>query len=417
MAITASIIPSFTSRIGGGIAAASNFVRPVVPAVGSMISNITPNSQRRRSNFINNFMGFGSDKNEKKIKKSMKLLRNTLVDTFEIAKVLRVAVQKIAEQLKDLAADRGGGGLFGGGLLGNIAKIILGGVVIDWLGRTFMPQMWSGIKTYLSNAFADFRDWFLKEYGGTLLKLAPLAALMTLGGKGAMGKMVPWLAAGFAIDQATNAQGVPTPAAGLSQGLIDKFDNVIGSFSRAITRFKTNLIPQVVIIQDKHGTRSGEEYTGPLKDIPEYRRGDSRPEVGSVVRIGKQAYLVAPQVNVKEDGTGPLNLQAISDKDALTIFNSNVVNTTKAKNITMIESGVNPLLTKQIMNLQSGKKAEVNILPYDVGVQAVANNPQLGKIINPSGSPGNGPDFAFYVAHNTDISNIESRMMYNIVEV
>ena len=83
----------------------------------------------------------------------------------------------------------------------------------------------------------------------------------------------------------------------------------------------------------------------------------------------------------------------------------------------MIESGVNPLLTKQIMNLQSGKKAEVNILPYDVGVQAAANNPQLGKIINPSGSPGNGPDFAFYVAHNTDISNIESRMMFNIVEV
>lgn len=75
--------------------------------------------------FISNFVKFfGSKKTEKRLKKSLKLLRNTLVDTFEIAKLLRVAIKQIAKQLKGLSM-RGGGG---GGLLGGLLSSLIGGV-------------------------------------------------------------------------------------------------------------------------------------------------------------------------------------------------------------------------------------------------------------------------------------------------
>lgn len=80
--------------------------------------------------FISNFVKFfGSKKTEKRLKKSLKLLRNTLVDTFEIAKLLRVAIKQIAKQLKGLSMQGGGGGLLGGllsGLVGGVGSLGLG---------------------------------------------------------------------------------------------------------------------------------------------------------------------------------------------------------------------------------------------------------------------------------------------------
>lgn len=72
-------------------------------------------------NFISEFVNFfGSKKTEKRIRKSLTVLRDSLVNTFEIAKLLRVAIKKIAKQLSKLRLRGGGGGGLGsllGGLL------------------------------------------------------------------------------------------------------------------------------------------------------------------------------------------------------------------------------------------------------------------------------------------------------------
>ena len=87
MAISSSIIPSFSaSKSGGLVSGAKNFVRGKKGNVKSLIDNI---SSPITANFIN---VFGQDKTEKLLQKNVSALRDTLVETFDVARVLTLSL-------------------------------------------------------------------------------------------------------------------------------------------------------------------------------------------------------------------------------------------------------------------------------------------------------------------------------------
>ena len=116
MAISASIIPSFTAPRSRGIfSSEKNFITGRKPGLESIIENIS-SPQKSTSNFLT---VFGSEDTEKILKKNVITLRDTLLDVFDLSRVLVVAIDEISKSLKNLSmnASRSGGG---GGLLGNL---------------------------------------------------------------------------------------------------------------------------------------------------------------------------------------------------------------------------------------------------------------------------------------------------------
>ena len=368
MAITASVIPSFTNRIGGGISAASNFIRPKISSMGSMIDRLRPNTDQRgqgegRSRFLSNFMGFGSNRNEKKIKKSMKLLRNTLVETFEIAKILRVAVQKVAEQLKGLAANKGGGlgSLLGGGIFGNLLKVVIGGALTNWLGETFFPQTTEKIKSWVGSAVNNFMEPYMPWLKGAGIILALFTAAnpkfaakaglkaLTLGG------LPAGLGLGLGLSGMINPKDGSINSAGVTPDLLSKFNNILKKFSNGIKSFV---------------------FGTPVD--------------------GK---------NYSKDGNVSFNT-----------FSNNVSNTSVGTNL--INNKQTSTISNQINNIKYGGNNGVNVsfVPYNINSNTTQPSAPA-PIMNPSGSASNGPDFAFYNSHNSDsYSDMEAKLMYNIVE-
>ena len=405
MAITSSIIPSFRSPIiGGGLfsrarssnfirpkisnmrsmidglkpiikspigeggvfSRASNFIRPKISNVGSMINNLRPNTDQRgqgesKGRFLSNFMGFGSKRNEKKIKKSMKLLRNTLVETFEIAKILRVAVKKVAEQLKGLAANKGGGGLLGGGIIGNLLNLVIGGALTNWLGETFFPETTDRIKGWVGNAVSKFMEPYMPWLKGagivTALFVASNPRLATkVGLKGIKYAGLPIaFGAGVGLNEMLKTKDGDVNSVGIAPDLLSKFNNILDKFSDGIKSFV---------------------FGTPVD--------------------GK---------NYSKEGDVSFNT-----------FSNTVTNTSSANNL-INNSTTNNNISKHIDNIKNGtSKTNVTFVPYNVNTNN--NQPSaVSPIINPSSSPNNSEDFAFYTAHNPDsYSDFETKLMYNIVE-
>ena len=153
--------------------------------VGFQRNNISPPSQNNLGSVINNISNtqsygratgydildfFGSKKTERKLRKSVQRLRNSLTETFEIAKFLRITINRIAKQLKDIPSISGGGG-GGGGALGLIAGLI-GGVV-----------------KLIGSVIGQLAGWVISLFariglGGAARRFLPR---MTLGGLGVLG--------------------------------------------------------------------------------------------------------------------------------------------------------------------------------------------------------------------------------------
>jgi len=93
-------------------------------------SIIPQKKEEKENNFIGNYTNFfGSKKTEKILRKNLKLVRDSLVNTFEIARHLKAAIISITKDLKVKGGK--GGGLLGGigglfGFLGGITGIIGG---------------------------------------------------------------------------------------------------------------------------------------------------------------------------------------------------------------------------------------------------------------------------------------------------
>lgn len=93
-------------------------------------SIVPQKKEEKENNFISNYTNFfGSKKTEKILRKNLKLVRDSLVNTFEIARHLKAAIVSITKDLKSKGSK--GGGLFGGlgglfGFLGGLTGIVGG---------------------------------------------------------------------------------------------------------------------------------------------------------------------------------------------------------------------------------------------------------------------------------------------------
>ena len=137
-----NLFPKSSSKVG-----AKNFLSggkklgsSIVGAAKNNIINFSKTAQamvpqkkeENENSFIKNYTNFfGSKKTEKILRKNLKLVRDSLVNTFEIARHLKAAIVDIAKGLKGKGGK--GGGLFGGlggmfGMIGGITGII-GGLV------------------------------------------------------------------------------------------------------------------------------------------------------------------------------------------------------------------------------------------------------------------------------------------------
>ena len=83
--------------------------------------------EEKESSFIKNYVNFfGSKKTEKILRKNLKLVKDSLVNTFEIARHLKAAIIGIAEGLKGGGKGKGGG-IFGG-FMDAIKTFLIGGI-------------------------------------------------------------------------------------------------------------------------------------------------------------------------------------------------------------------------------------------------------------------------------------------------
>ena len=284
--------------------------------------------------------------------------------------------------MKGLSSGKGGGGggflgglfggllgglLFGGGPILLAIKAIIAGAIVNWLGEKFFPETTERIKNWIGSKVKGVVDAYLPTaiMGALATLLAARAfpgAAKTLvgGGVKAVGKtaLVGGAAAtGLAVgsQMGGDGQGMGVQSVGITTKLLEKFDSILDRFSTAITSFSTG-----AMFNEKEGDTI---------------------------------------INVTSDST------------------SNVSNVNSQSNNLINNSTTNNNISNHINNIKNGTSGtNVTFVPYNVN----ANNNQpsaVSPIINPSPSPNNSEDFAFYTSHNPDsYSDFETKLMYNIVE-
>ena len=128
-------------------------------------SIIPQRKEEKENNFIKNYTNFfGSKKTEKILRKNLKLVRDSLVNTFEIARHLKAAIISITGDLKGKGGKGGGGGLLGGILKSFLSGLFGGGLLLAALpillkiaavGITAFA-IWVLSKKRVRDAIADF---------------------------------------------------------------------------------------------------------------------------------------------------------------------------------------------------------------------------------------------------------------------
>lgn len=380
MAISASIIPSFTAPRSRGIfSSAKNFITGRKPGLESIIENIS-SPQKSTSNFLT---VFGSDKTEDILKKNVITLRDTLLDVFDLSRVLVVAIDEISKSLKNLsvAAGKSGGG---GGLLGNLLRgsaLVGGGSVIGnkltkkvvqeggertttQLGKRIIqkttPQATKGIVPKLTN-FAKKNKW--------------LAMLGLLG--------LPWLFGG----------GNDSGASSIDSGSIDKFSSHIDSFTLAVESLK------------KSSPISSEDVT---------EVSDGKPGVDGSAGIAGVAGAQGVQGKQGTDGIVRIVEPKRSDFPNTRSGAKKFIQARKDYHASIKGQENNNL--KQIDNLDvSNSKPIVNVIPYS-GMPTQTDTGGGGNLNIPTSS-GASPDMPFLSSSKSDnFVTLQSKMIYNIVE-
>ena len=383
MAISASIIPSFTAPRSRGIfSSAKNFITGRKPGLESIIENIS-SPQKSTSNFLT---VFGSEDTEKILKKNVITLRDTLLDVFDLSRVLVVAIDEISKSLKNLSMTAGKSG-GGGGLLGNLLRggaLVGGGSV---LGKTFTkkvaqeggeqvttqlgkrlvqkttPQATKGIVPKLTN-FAKKNKW--------------LAMLGLLG--------LPWLFGG----------GNDSGSSSIDSGSIDKFSSHIDSFTLAVESLKQ--INSDTVFDEKDETTTphwSEVEPGSAEEKILIEQGVKSLNESSAKHLEQNSHLYYefPIGEVRKD-----------DQGNWVLVDQPIING---------DSNIN---LKQIDNLGvGGNKPIVNVIPYS-GMPTQTDSGGGGNLNIPTSS-GVSPDMPFLSSSKSDnFVVLQSKMIYNIVE-
>ena len=384
MAISSSIIPSFSSsKPRGLISGARNFITGQKPGLESIIDNIS-SPHKSTSNFLT---VFGSDKTEEILKKSVKTLRTTLLDVFELSRVLVVAIEEISKSLKNLSMNAGGSG---GGLLGKLLKglAIGGGIgtssvigkkltrkvvqeggekVTTQVGKRLIqkttPQATKGIVPKLTN-FAKKNKW--------------LAMLGLLG--------LPFM---FTGDKESGVSSIDS-------GSIDKFSSQIDSFTVAVESLKQLNSKSVFNEKDETTTPHWSEVEpGSVEEKKLIEDGVKSLNESSAKHLEQNSHLYYefPIGEVKKD-----------DQGNWVLVEQPTINGDSNNNL------------KQIENLSVGaNQSMINVIPYS-GMPTQSGGGSGGNLNVPTSS-GASSDLPFLSSGKSDsFATLESKMIYNIVE-
>jgi len=219
--ITPNIAPR---RIAGSTAAglfsaAKSSVRAMERTTNTIVKS--PDITKNEKLGINYVQFFGSKKNAKILKKSLKTIRDSLVATFAIAKLLKSEITKISKLFGE-----SGGGKRGGGILGSLLGFGARGIGLGIRGAAL------GIKSLLF--FAKFLA------NPVVLKILGIAA--AVGGTFTLGK--------FLLD---NRENIKEFILSRAKGIYDTLERVIQGIVESVIgkTFKTDVLTNVELESDR----------------------------------------------------------------------------------------------------------------------------------------------------------------------
>mgnify|MGYP001219701203 FL=1 len=219
--ITPNIAPR---RIAGSTAAglfsaAKSSVRAMERTTNTIVKS--PDITKNEKLGINYVQFFGSKKNAKILKKSLKTIRDSLVATFAIAKLLKSEITKISKLFGE-----SGGGRRGGGILGSLLGFGARGIGLGIRGAAL------GIKSLLF--FAKFLA------NPVVLKILGIAA--AVGGTFTLGK--------FLFD---NRENIKEFIFSRAKGIYDTLERVIQGIVESVIgkTFKTDVLSNVELESDR----------------------------------------------------------------------------------------------------------------------------------------------------------------------
>ena len=468
MAISGSIIPSFSaSKIGGGIGSrVSNFIRPKISNLASIIETISkpiggsgggPKISSGLSGFAETF---GSPKTEKVIRRGVSTLRNVLIETYDLAKILVATVKKTGDKLKGGlfgGGKGGGGGLLGGlaggalaiGVLAVLKKVIIGAAIFmagKWLlemtgilknetGGEKIPieEEKKGLEKY---GFND-KDFNLDPQPDGTYKVTP--KLNIIEGDSQDGSNSEEITTSDSKLELNDSNDTPTGVfrdGGIIKGKSHKQggENINVEDGEAVIPKKTvDMLGIENILRLIKGTNKKNVSSSKTLDLSEDKpegvvRGLSGitdamtfgltdfDKFGSGLlqfnpigggedkKWGTDGIDGSPGVDGIDGIDGSSGSRGISGKDGIDSSSS----------INYIQSQV----TKLIASEPQKKDPKTVVLPIDSN-QSPIELPQpqpREQIVNPNGSAGNAPDIPFPSSTKSDsFGAFETRMIYNIV--
>ena len=467
MAISSSVISSFSAPKRTGVMS-SRFIRGGDSNVGSLISNISP-SNKTTSGFLNTF---GSEKTEKALGTNVRTLRNTLLDTFEISKILVTAIKEISNALKGLglSGSRGGGPNQLNTLLGVGGGIGLGGFGIRTGQNIIRGKRPPGVTGDVTGDVASKSKKVVnastntpgninlrpKSKGGFWPNLRKMTKSRWFVPGVISGSLLLWL--GSALD-ANAAEGSEEHSLSELSSSVDKFSSAIASlknekgnktlnknsriiFDRLVAGGLTTTAAAGIVanlgVESNFNPSTEQLNGGPGRGLAQWEKGgrfDTDPinlvdfakskgrswdDLETQIDFILHEMSVHPEyISVRKE----LNA-ASSISEATKIFLNNYekagiphLDRRLSIGTEIKEAGwlTKPQVNKFVVPTGDGK-SKVIIVPFPGPPPPIPDNIQNQSNMNIPTSSGNSPDLAFLPPGKSDsFESLESRMIYNIV--
>ena len=402
----------------------ANNIRPIRTKIGAQVENIKPKGNiGERSNVVRDFVStFGNEKTEKILTKNLKILRDTYVETFEVARLLRASSAKLGS---GLAAGGGGGG--GGGLLGNLLGGGIGLLITRMIGSAL-----AGVWRTLGNITNRIRGKDPRitgtqdRFGKTNKKTNIQNQNQKNNIKQTKGQNKITTSGGKDVTTSTVKDATKIKKPSIDAGVTKKIKPKGNILSRAVRGLKN--MPGGGKVK-----AAGAILLGGAAIFGLTRGGKKEP--GTTGGIGKE---FADQFNSIVDrfgGWSDKTLEAFAILGALlNIINplkgkqlANLSDSTKETITSIMESeSVNTIIDTQMIAAEprklliptaKNKKPKVVMLPMPgVTGNVASSGGGQQKIKSSDGGSGTSPDIPFNSSSKSDsYASLETRMIYNIV--
>ena len=401
----------------------ANNIRPIRTKIGAQIENIKPKGNvGERSNVVRDFVStFGNEQTEKILTKNLKILRDTYVETFEVARLLRSASTKLGSGLAAGGGRGGGGGLLGnvvGGAIGSLATLLFTqlGRLKNWVGAGFNklrgkdPRI-TGTQDRLGKT--NKKTNIQNQNKKTNIKQTPKGQpkITTSGGKDVTTSTVK------------DATKIKKPS--IDTGVTKKIKPKGNILSRAVRGIKNMpggakvkaagaiLLGGAAIFGLTRGGKKetgttggiGKEFADQFDSIVERFGGWSDKTLEAFAILGALLRLINPL-----KGKQLANLSDSTKETITSIMESESVDT--IIDTQMIAAEPRKLLIPTAKN----KKPKVVMLPMPGTTGTTASVKGQQKIKSTSGGSNNTPDIPFNSSSKSDsYASLETRMIYNIV--